>query len=152
MSEVILRSMLASDFDAVAALICDSTDSWYRAAGKQEIFPGGPQSTRLFCDVYESLDPGCCVVAEDRATGRLAGSCFYHPRPTHVSVGIMNVHPDFFGRGIARKLLTFITNFTDARSLPIRLVSSAMNLDSFSLYTRGLVPRAFSGHVPESAE
>jgi len=141
-SEVILRAMIASDFDAVAGLICDSTNAWYRAAGKPDIFPGGPESTRLFCDVYESLDPGCCVVAEDLATGRLAGSCFYHPRPTHVSLGIMNVHPDFFGRGIARKLLTFITDFADARRLPVRLVSSAMNLDSFSLYTRaGFVPR-----------
>jgi ribosomal protein S18 acetylase RimI-like enzyme len=70
------------------------------------------------------------------------GSCFYHPRETHVSLGIMNVHPNFFGRGVASKLLKFIADFADRRNQPVRLVSSAMNLDSFSLYSRaGFVPR-----------
>jgi hypothetical protein len=96
----------------------------------------------LFCEVYEALDPGCCVVAEDAGTGRLVGSCFYHPRQTHVSLGIMNVHPNYFGRGVARRLLGFIVDFAERSGRPVRLVSSAMNLDSFSLYTRaGFVPR-----------
>jgi hypothetical protein len=70
------------------------------------------------------------------------GSCFYHPRPTHVSLGIMNVHPSYFGMGVARKLLGFVTDFADRAGRPLRLVSSALNLDSFSLYTRaGFVPR-----------
>ena len=127
----------------VAELIFESTNAWYTRAGKGAIFQNGPESCLLFCDVYEDLDPGCCVVAEDQATGRLMGSCFYHPRETHVSLGIMNVHPDFFGRGVAGKLLRFITDYADAQRKPVRLVSSAMNLGSFSLYTRaGFTPRA----------
>jgi len=54
----------------------------------------------------------------------------------------MNVHPAYFGKGIARRLLSEITNLADDQQKPTRLVSSAMNLDSFSLYTRaGFVPR-----------
>jgi GNAT superfamily N-acetyltransferase len=138
-----LRSATDSDFPHVAELIHDSTNAWYRQNRNVAIFTAGPESCRLFCDVYEDLDPGCCVVAEDESAGRLMGSCFYHPRETHVSLGIMNVHPDFFGRGVASALLRFITDFADRQSKPVRLVSSAMNLDSFSLYTRqGFVPRA----------
>ncbi len=92
--------------------------------------------------MYEDLDPGCCVVAEDSDSGTLLGSCFYHPRETHVSLGIMNSHPDSFGQGVAVKLLRHITDFADREGKPVRLVSSAMNLDSFSLYNRhGFVPR-----------
>lgn len=82
-------------------------------------------------------------MAEDSDTGRLAGSCFYHPRPTHVSLGIMNVHPEYFQQGIARRLLRHITDFADEQGKPVRLVSSTLNLDSFSLYTRAeFIPRA----------
>jgi GNAT superfamily N-acetyltransferase len=127
----------------MAELIHDSTNAWYRQNRNMAIFTAGPESCRLFCDVYEDLDPGCCILAEDESTGRLMGSCFYHPRQTHVSLGIMNVHPDFFGRGVASALLRFITDFAGRERKPVRLVSSAMNLDSFSLYTRqGFVPRA----------
>lgn len=137
-----LRPMHEDEWSVVAELIFRSTNCWYERAGKGPIFRGEPQTCLLFCEVYEDLDPGCCVVAEDEASGRLAGSCFYHPRQTHVSLGIMNVHPDYFGQGIASKLLKFITDFADAKAKPVRLVSSAMNLDSFSLYTRaGFVPR-----------
>ncbi|MCU0980512.1 MAG: GNAT family N-acetyltransferase, partial [Pirellulaceae bacterium] len=84
-----------------------------------------------------------CVVAEDRDARRLAGSCFYHPRSTHVSLGIMNVHPDYFGQGVASQLLRYVTEVADRQRKPMRLVSSALNLDSFSLYNRvGFVPRA----------
>lgn len=138
-----LRRATFSDRAAVAALICDSTNAWYQANRHFEIFRHGPASTTLFFDVYESLDPGCCVIAEDADSGKLLGSCFYHPRETHVSLGIMNVSPSAFGRGVARRLLQFITELADRERKPIRLVSSAMNLDSFSLYTRaGFVPRA----------
>ena len=138
-----LRTITPDDYDAVAALICESTNRWYAARNMGPIFAGGPASCRVFLDVYETLDRGCCVLAADDATGRLMGSCFYHPRPTHVSLGIMNVHPDFFGRGVARELLRFVCELADRDDKPLRLVSSAMNLDSFSLYTRaGFVPRA----------
>jgi GNAT superfamily N-acetyltransferase len=139
----LLRAMRPDEADVVAALIHDSTNAWYRRNRGFEIFTAGPQSCRLFTDVYEALDPGRCVVAEDRDTARLMGSCFYHPRQAHVSLGIMNVHPDFFGRGVAAALLRHITDFADAQGKPTRLVSSAMNLDSFSLYSRaGFVPQA----------
>ena len=138
-----LRPMRPDEMDIVAALICDSTNHYYLHKLKAPpIFPHGPASTRLFPEVYEALDPGCCVVAEDVASGRIMGSCFYHPRPTHVSLGIMNAHPDFFSRGVARALLDFVIAFAERENKPVRLVSSAANLDSFSLYTRaGFVPR-----------
>jgi GNAT superfamily N-acetyltransferase len=143
MPEPHLRSLRSDEFDAVAELICVSTNAWYQRNRGFEIFTAGPVSCRLFPEVYEALDPGCCVVAEEAGTGRLMGSCFYHPRETHVSLGIMNVHPDFCGRGVASRLLRFITDFADRARKPTRLVSSAMNLDSFSLYSRaGFVPWA----------
>ncbi|HEX8914465.1 MAG TPA: GNAT family N-acetyltransferase [Humisphaera sp.] len=142
-SEPRLRHATAADQDAVADLICISTNYWYRASGKPPIFQRGPETCRVFWDVYEAMDPGCCVVAEDPRTGHLMGSCFYRERPTHVALGIMNAHPNYFGRGVANRLLRFITDRADAAGKPVRLVSSAMNLDSFSLYTRGgFHPRA----------
>lgn len=142
-SDITLRPMRQDDRDAVSRLIFDSTNYYYTARlGAGPIFTAGPESTRLFCDTYEALDPGCCVIAQE-PTGRVIGSCFYHLRDTHVSVGIMNIHPEVFGRGVARQMLDFITDFADRVGKPVRLVSSAMNLDSFSLYTRsGFVPRA----------
>jgi predicted N-acetyltransferase YhbS len=143
MPDPLLRTLRPDEFDALAALICTSTNAWYQKHRGFEVFTAGPSSCRLFPDVYESLDPGCCVVAEDPEAHRLMGSCFYHPRETHVSLGIMNVHPDFCGRGVASRLLQFITDHADRAGKPTRLVSSAMNLDSFSLYSRaGFVPRA----------
>ena len=130
------RAMLEEDWLEVAKLIHHSTNSWYLANGKDPIFKGPPSDALLFCQVYEDLDPGCCLIAECKETGKIAGSCFYHPRKTHVSLGIMNVSPDFFGQGIARNLLTKIIQIAEDQSLPVRLVSSAQNLDSFSLYTR----------------
>jgi GNAT superfamily N-acetyltransferase len=138
-----LRALKPTDYDAVAELICESTNRWYAARNMGPIFTGGPAACRVFTDVYEALDPGCCVVQEVEATERIIGSCFYHPRDTHVSLGIMNAHPEFFGRSVARELLRFVTDFADREGKPLRLMSSAMNLDSFSLYTRaGFVPRA----------
>lgn len=136
-----LRPMELQDRSEVADLICVSTNYWYRIHGGSDIFKG-PAATELFFDVYQALDPGCGVVAENTETGRLMGSCFVHPRETHVSLGIMNVHPNYFGCGVARELLSHITDFADRQGKPVRLVSSAMNLDSYSLYTRaGFVPR-----------
>jgi GNAT superfamily N-acetyltransferase len=136
-----LRPMRKDEWNEVAELIHDSTNSWYMGNGKKPIFTGPVSDARLFCEVYEALDPGCCIVAVCQETSQIAGSCFYHPRNTHVSLGIMNVHPDFFGKGIAGSLLSFITNKAEEKKLPVRLVSSAHNLDSFSLYTKkGFVP------------
>jgi len=134
--------MEPDEWDEVAELIRVSTNQWYEAHARGAIFTGPADATRLFCEVYEALDPGYCVVARDTATGRLAGSCFYRERETHMALGIMNAHADFAGRSVASRLLKFITDYADQRRLPIRLVSSAINLDSFSLYNRaGFVPR-----------
>ncbi len=142
MVEFTLRAMEADDWDEVAELICLGTNHWYQTHGMGPIFLNGPTSALLFCEVYESLDPGCCILAVNEETGKIAGSCFYHPRESHVSLGIMNVHPNYFGNSIARKLLDFVIHFADREEKPIRLVSSALNLDSFSLYNRrGFVPR-----------
>ncbi len=143
MPETRLRAMEDGDWSEVADLIYVSLNYWCAANGRPPLFSGGPAATRVFCQVYETLDPGHCVVAESPDTGRLMGSCFYRERETHVSFGIMTVHPIYFGEGIGRELVDFITEFTDGLGKPLRLISSAMNLDSFSLYTRaGFVPHS----------
>ena len=154
MDKMQLRRMELADRSEVADLICVSTNAWYQMRGGGPIFPGGPAATEVFFDVYEAMDPGHGVVAQSERTGRLMGSCFIHPRPTHISLGIMNVHPNYFGNGVARALLQYICDFADREEKPLRLVSSAMNLDSYSLYNRaGFVPRiAYQDmiiHVPD---
>jgi GNAT superfamily N-acetyltransferase len=142
MTQILLRAMVAEDWSEVSALIYDSINVWYRTHGAAEIFQGPKDVCRVFCEVYERIDPGNAIVAVDTASGRLAGSCFYHPRPTHVSLGIMNVHPDYFGQGIGSRILQRVAALADADGKPMRLVSSALNLDSFSLYNRaGFRPR-----------
>jgi len=135
--------MTAGDRYEVAELIYVSINTWYRRRGRPKVFSGGPSVTEVFYDVYHALEPGCAVVAEDPATQRLMGSCFYHPRRHHVGLGIMNVHPDHFGQGVARALLCTIIDFTESHGHPaLRLTQSALNLDSFSLYNKaGFVPR-----------
>lgn len=134
--------MTRDQWPKVATLIHDSTNAWYNANRQFPIFTKGPSSTLLFCEVYEALDPGCCIIAVEDDTDRIIGSCFYHPRETHFSLGIMNAHPDSFGRGVARTILNRVIELAKAENKPVRLVSSAMNLDSFSLYTKaGFVPR-----------
>ncbi len=142
--DLILRHATPSDAGRLGELIFHSTNAWYRENLGHEVFQCASEDVRLFVEVYEAIDPGRCLVVEDQNTGALAGSCFVHPRPTHVSLGILNVDPAYFGRGIARRLLQAVTDQADALGLPTRLVSSAMNLDSYSLYTRaGFVPYAF---------
>ena len=131
-----LRTMKTADFDAVAELIFLSTNAWYRERLGHPIFQCRPEDCRIFCEVYEDLDPDCAIVIENQRTGMIAGSCFFHPRETHVSLGIMNVHPSYFGHGIAGRLLGRIIDEAEQRDLPLRLVSSALNLDSYSLYNR----------------
>lgn len=136
-----IRQMTADDRIEVAELICLSTNVWYQVQGSGPIFPG-PEATDVYYQVYEAMDPGHGIVATDDTTGRMMGSCFIHPRSTHVSLGIMNVHPNYFGRGVARELLQHIVDFAEKQKKPLRLVSSAMNLDSFSLYSKaGFVPQ-----------
>src|ERR1700726_2863364 len=130
MPEFELRSLRPDEWPAVAEVICDSIRTWYAAAGRPGRFPGGAESCLFFPQVYEALDPGCCALAVDRSNGRIAASCFYHPRPTHISLGIMTAHPDYFGTGAARLVLQSVCDLADRQAKPLRLVSSAMNLDS----------------------
>lgn len=154
MSEYRLRTMEDRDRSEVAELICSSMNVWDILHG---LAPGrftGPDQTAVFHEVYELLDPGRCVVAASEETGRLLGSCFYRARDTHVSLGIMNVHPNHFGKGVAKALLQHVIAFQEEQGVPLRLVSSLMNMESFSLYTKaGFVPRLtyqdFVLEVPE---
>ena len=140
--DIELRAMRPGDAYEVSELIYASINVWYRLHGQAEIFRGGPQVTEVFYDVYNDLDPDCNVVAVHPQTGRLMGSCFYHPRAHHVSLGIMNVHPNHFGRGVGRQLLGHIIDYTHSNGYDaLRLTQSAINIESFSLYNKaGFVP------------
>lgn len=125
--------------DELAQLIHTSLDTWHRTRLNIDRFGSDWRPFRHVVDSYEELDPGCCVVSVDDV-GRLIGSAFFHPRETHIGVGVVSVHPSAFGRGVARALMEEIIRIAEGK--PLRLVSSAMNLDSFSLYTRlGFVPQ-----------
>ncbi len=142
MSEMKIRTMNEEDAFGVAELIYVSINEWYQRHGRPRPFRGSTADTEVYFNVYNKLDPGCGLVAENPRSGRLMGSCFYHPRETHVSLGIMNVHPNYSGQGVAGALVRHITDFADAQGKAVRLVSSAINLDSFSVYNRaGFVPR-----------
>lgn len=139
-----IRAAAPEEKREVAHLIYDSTNAWYQKNRGMSVFSGEKDDALLFCRTYEALDGAeNLLVAYDSEKGRIAGSCFVHPRPTHVSLGIMNVHPDYFGQGIAPMLLRKIADFARERGQTLYLVSSAMNLDSFSLYSRlGFTPYA----------
>jgi GNAT superfamily N-acetyltransferase len=105
-------------------------------------FRGGPRVTEVFYDVYNALEPGCTVVAAHNETGRLMGSCFYHPRKTHVCLGIMNVHPNYFGLGVSSALLRHITEFTDKGGYPaLRLTSATASPTNWASGTRRFTSR-----------
>ncbi len=136
--------MSPNEAPQVARLIFDSTNHWYESRGFGKIFSGAPEDCLVFTDVYESLDPGNCLVAVSQADESIIGSCFYRERKTHMSLGIMNADPQCGVKGVAKALLAKIIALSVERSLPLRLVSSAFNLDSFSLYTKqGFAPYAF---------
>jgi GNAT superfamily N-acetyltransferase len=121
-----------------------SFNAWYWKHGwGRDYFGCRPQETGIFYEIYNDLTPGCSIAAWDRGSGRLVGACFYHPREHHVSLGIMVVHAEFGGQGIGRSMVDYILRFTrDHGYKACRLVGSAMNMDSFSLYNRcGFVPR-----------
>lgn len=135
-----IRSIHPSDFGETASLIHAALDTYYRTHLNDSKFGTDPAPFLLFPDLYDELDPGCGLVAEG-AEGSLLGCAFYHPRPTHVGIGIVATHPTSSNKGIARALMEEILRQSDLRGVPACLVSSAMNLASFSLYTRlGFVP------------
>ncbi len=137
-----LRPLAPADYEAVAVLLHRSLVHWYQTRlGQGARFGDRHEGFRLFPEVYGALDGGHDVAAFDRATGALLGVCFVHPRDTHVSIGIVATAPEAQGRGVARAMLAPVVAAARARGLPVRLVSSLLNLDSFSLYSPlGFVP------------
>lgn len=134
-----LARLQPNQSDELAKLLHASLDVWHRTRLNTDRFGTDWEPFRFTVDVYEALAPGCCVVALDDS-GALIGSAFFHPRETHLGVGVVAVHPTAFGCGVGRALMEEIIRHADGK--PLRLVSSAMNLDSFSLYTRlGFVPQ-----------
>jgi len=138
------RSMTGDDRLVYSQVLHRSFNEWYKKRGwPNDYFGCTPEDAGIFFDVYNDLAPGCNIAFFDPGSGDLMGSCFYHPREHHVSLGIMSVNPDYFGRGIGRRLVDHIIEYTEREGFEaLRLVGSAMNLDSFSLYNRsGFVPR-----------
>ena len=142
-AEPILRPLTESDRHAVGELIFASINVWYANHGCPGHFTCRPQDAEIFFDTYNDLTPGLSIAAEHPETGVLMASCFYHPRESHVSLGIMTVSPSHFGRGLGGKLLRHIISYTENHGYPaLRLTQSAINVDSFSLYNKyGFVPR-----------
>ena len=130
------------DHAEVAALLHRSLVHWYETRLRQGArFGASAEPFRLFPEVYAALDPGEAVAAREVTTGALLGVCFVHPRPTHVAVGIVATAPEAAGQGVARAMLAPVIGRARASGRPVRLVSSLLNLDSFSLYSRlGFVP------------
>lgn len=141
---ILLRSLNENDIHEHTDLLYSSFNHWYWKHGwGKDYFGCSPQETSIFYDIYNDLTPGCSVAAFDDKTGRMMGSCFYHPREHHVSLGIMSVHPNYGGQGVGSKLVKHILDYTKENDFKsCRLVSSAINMDSFSLYNKaGFIPR-----------
>lgn len=141
---VAFTPLSAADHEAVARLLHRSLVDWYESRLRQGArFGESHEPFRIFPEVYEALDPGEAVTARDADTGDLLGVCFSHERETHVAVGIVSTAPEAAGRGIARAMMQAVLDRARELGKPARLVSSLLNLDSFSLYTRlGFVPGA----------
>ena len=138
----ILRDCDVPDY---TRMLYQSFNTWYWKHGwGKDYFGCSEQDTSIFYDIYSDISPGHSVAAFDARTGKLMGACFYHPREHHVSLGIMCVHQDAWGQGVGRSLVEYILNFVrNNRYFSCRLVGSAMNMDSFSLYNRcGFAPKA----------
>ena len=142
MRGITVRNMETSDRDGASELICLSHNTWYQLHAMTAAFGSIPESGEFFFDLYGTLEGSHGFIAENSITRQLAGLCFYQVRSSHVSVGMMSVHPNYFKRGVGKALLKSITDVADRKQKPLRLVSSALNLDSFSLYNRaGFIPR-----------
>lgn len=141
---MLLRPLTEDDRSAYSRMLHRAFNTWYGAHGwPTDYFGCTPEQTGIFLDIYGDISPGRSVAVFDPSSGAMMGACFYHPREHHVSLGIMSVNPDYFKRGVGRAMVNHIVAFTEANQYPaLRLVGSAMNMDSFSLYNRsGFVPR-----------
>ena len=141
---MLLRPLTADDRSVYSHMLHRAFNTWYGARGwPSDYFACTPEQAGIFLDIYGDISPGRSIAAFDPGNGELMGACFYHPREHHVSLGIMSVSPDYFRRGVGRAMVNHIVDFTESNRYPaLRLVGSAINMDSFSLYNRsGFVPR-----------
>lgn len=143
-NEFTIRPLKDADLPEHSDLLYSSFNAWYWKHGwGKDYFGCRPQETSIFYNIYNDLAPGHSFAAFDNHSGRMMGSCFYHPREHHVSLGIMSVHPNYGGKGVGKALVNAILDYTKENNYKsCRLVSSAINMDSFSLYNRsGFIPR-----------
>lgn len=141
---MLLRPLTDDDRSAYSHMLHRAFNTWYGARGwPGDYFGCAPEQAGIFLDIYGDISPGHSVAAFDPGSGEIMGACFYHPREHHVSLGVMSVSPDYFKRGVGRTLVNHIVDFTESNQYPaLRLVGSAINMDSFSLYNRsGFIPR-----------
>ncbi len=141
---MLLRSLNDDDRNDYAVMLYRSFNTWYGAHGwPSDYFACTPEQAGIFLDIYNDISPGSSIAAFVSNHNQLMGACFFHPRECHVSLGIMAVNPDYFQRGVGRALVNHIVDFTESHGYQsLRLVSSALNMDSFSLYNRsGFIPR-----------
>jgi GNAT superfamily N-acetyltransferase len=139
-----LRALRDDDVPEYADLLFSAFNAWWWKHGLcKDFYDCHPIDVSIFYKIYNDMSPGCSVAAFHKDTGRMMGACYYHPREYHVSLGIMSVHPNYGGQGVGRAMVDYILDYTkDNGYKACRLVGSAMNLDSFSLYNRsGFVPR-----------
>ena len=126
----------AGGHQQIAMLIHRALVAWYEARLQQGArFGTTAEPFLLFPSVYEALDPGQAVGAYGEE-GALCGVCFIHERETHFALGIVATEPDCAGRGVARAMVNVALERARLAGKPVRLVSSLLNLDSYSLYTR----------------
>lgn len=139
---MILDTLDSADTAAAANLIHRALVAWYgKNLNQPARFGHSAKPFEIFPRVYEALDPGQCICARDGIDGQLIGICFTHERETHVAIGIVATDPDCAGQGVARKLLEEALRRAHQAGKPARLVSSLLNLDSYSLYNRlGFIP------------
>jgi GNAT superfamily N-acetyltransferase len=141
---MILRELTSDDKPQFCELLYSSFNTWYKKHGlNDQYFKCPVKDLGIIYDIYAGMENSHSVAAEDPQNGQLVGVCFYHPRETHISLGIMAVHLDYGKKGIGKSLLTFMTGFADTNGFDsFRLVQSACNVDSFSLYSKGgFIPR-----------
>ena len=140
----LLRPLRNSDIPEYTEMLYTSFNAWYWKHGwGKDYFGCKPPETSIFFDIYNDLTPGQSIAVFDNNTKRMMGACFYHPREYHVSLGIMSVHPDYWRRGVGKAMVDHIIRFTQENNYKsCRLVGSAINMNSFSLYNRsGFIPR-----------
>ena len=139
-----IKRVSTDDSNEVAEVIYRSLNDWYRIHRGIESFAPSRESMLIFPRVYESLDPGCCVAAVDPENGRIAAISFFIRARPHISLGIADAHPDYWGKGRPAPFSTKPSVLPARRNSPSVLSRSAMNFESFNLYnSRGFVPFAF---------